>query len=143
VTGAAVIFPVGADTYAVAADTVREVVSGPRTTNVPTVAPELVGALNLRGEVVPVFDLAALLGIGTIVDAPFAVVVSTSAGPAGLLVSGLPSVVVLGDEIAAAELPGTLGAHRVDGGVAVLVDVEALLLPRSDADGPAADLTAR
>ena len=68
----AVIFPVGADTYAVAADMVREVVSAPRPTRVPTVASELVGAINLRGEVVPMFDLAALLGIGSVVEAPFA-----------------------------------------------------------------------
>jgi chemotaxis signal transduction protein len=143
VTVPAVIFPVGADTYAVLADMVREVVSAPCPTRVPTVASELVGAINLRGEVVPMFDLAELLGIGTVVDAPFALVVATSSGPAGLLVSGLPSVAVLGDQIAAAELGGALGVHRVDGGVAVLVDVEGLLLPSSDADAPVDDLAAR
>lgn len=142
-TVSAVILPVGVDTYAVTADMVREVVSAPRPTRVPTVASELVGAINLRGDVVPMFDLAVLLGIGTVVDPPFAVVVATSSGPAGLLVSGLPSVVLLGEEIATAELTGALGVHAIDGGVAVLVDVEALLLPRADTEAPVGDVAAR
>jgi chemotaxis signal transduction protein len=143
VTVSAVTFPVGVDTYAVVADMVREVVSGPRPTPVPTVASELVGAINLRGEVVPMFDVAALLGIGTVVDPPFAVVVATSLGLAGLLVSGPPSVVLLGEEIATAELTGALGVHAIDGGVAVLVDVEAMLAPRADTDAPVGDVAGR
>jgi purine-binding chemotaxis protein CheW len=132
VTTHAVILPIGEDRYAVAANTVREVVSEPRPTRLPTAPPVFLGAFNLRGEVVPLFDTAALLGIGNLADTSIAVVVNTAAGPAGLVVSGLPKVAVLNGEIAPSELRGTLGVYKVDDGIAVLVDVEALLLPQTN-----------
>jgi chemotaxis signal transduction protein len=129
VTGSVVHFPIGEDGYAVAARIVREVVVDARPTRLPTVTPGLLlGMFNLRGEVLPMFDVAALLGIGSLADAAFAVVVTTASGPAGLVVGGLPRVIGLGDQVAAAELPGTVGVHRVEGGLAVLLDVEELLL---------------
>jgi purine-binding chemotaxis protein CheW len=143
VTIPAVVFPIGEDRYAVPAEMVREVVGDCRPTRVPTVASELVGAFNLRGEVVPVFDLAALLGVGTLADGPFVVVVATSSGPAGLLVGGLPAVAVLAEQVAPAELRGARGVHRVDTGLAVLVDVEALLSASVDAVAPVEDLATR
>ena len=130
-----VMFPIGEDRYAVATSAVREVVSDPRSTRLPTAPDVLIGAFNLRGEVVPMFDTAALLGIGRLTGAPVAVVVSTAAGPAGLVVSGLPKVVVLDDEVGRSALHGTLGIYVVDDGIAVLVDVEALLGPRAGLAG--------
>ena len=127
----AVIFPIGADLYAVAAHTVREVVSDPCPTRLPTAPSVFFGAFNLRGEVVPMFDTAALLGVGKLADTSIAVVVNTAAGPAALVVSGLPTVAVLEDAIGPSELQCTLGVYKVDEGIAVLVDIEALLLPHS------------
>jgi purine-binding chemotaxis protein CheW len=127
-----VIFPVGRDLYAVAASTVREVVFDPLPTRLPTAPSVLLGAFNLRGEVVPLFDTAALLGIGTLTALSIAVVVNTAAGPGGLVVSGLPKVAMLNDEVGPSELRGTLGVYRVDAGIAVLVDIEALLLPHTN-----------
>jgi purine-binding chemotaxis protein CheW len=129
-TTPAVMFPIGEDRYAVATSTVREVVSHPTPTRLPTAPTALVGAFNLRGEVVPMFDTAALLGIGHITGTPVAVVVNTSVGPAALVVSGLPRFVILGGEVGPSELPGTLGVYAVDEGVAVMLDVEAMLMPQ-------------
>ncbi len=134
----AVVFRIGHDQYAVAANTVREVVSDPRPTRLPTAPAVFLGAFNLRGEVVPMFDTAALLGIGKLTDTSIAVVVNTAAGPAGLVVSGLPKVVVLEDEVGPSELRGTLGAYSVDDGIAVLVDMDALLLPHTNLGASAA-----
>ncbi len=131
-TLSAVIFPIGQDLYAVAADTVREVVAQPRATRLPTVPAALLGVFNLRGDVVPMFDTAALLGVGTHGNAPFAVVIATAAGPAGLAVDGLPRVAVLDEPIAVSELRGGLGTYSVDGAIAVLIDVEAVLLPHTN-----------
>jgi purine-binding chemotaxis protein CheW len=136
VTTHAVIFPIGEDLYAVAANTVREVVSDPRPTRLPTAPPVFLGAFNLRGEVVPMYDTAALLGIGKLAETPIAVVVNTAAGPAGLVVSGLPKVAVLEAAIGPSELRGTLGVYKVDEGIAVLVDVEALVLPQVNLASP-------
>jgi chemotaxis signal transduction protein len=126
-TTPAVIFPIGNDQYAVATAAVREVVSDPRPTRLPTAPAVLLGAFNLRGEVIPMFDTAALLGIGTVTGSPVAVVVNTAAGAAALVVSGLPRFVVLETEVRPSELHGTRGVYTVGDGVAVMLDIEALL----------------
>jgi purine-binding chemotaxis protein CheW len=137
----AVIFAVGEDRYAVATSAVREVVSEPHPTRLPTAPAVLVGAFNLRGEVIPMFDTAALLGIGKVVGTPVAVVVNTTVGAAALIVSGLPRFVVLEGEVSPSELRGTLGVYTVDDGIAVMLDIEALLLTHTGPDGSeAADL---
>ena len=133
-TTPAVVFPIGNDRYAVATSVVREVVSEPRPTRLPTAPAALLGAFNLRGEVIPMFDTAALLGIGTVTGAPVAVVVNTTVGPAALVVSGLPKFVVLDHDTGPSELTGTLGVYAVDDGLAVMLDVEAMLVPQA---GPA------
>ena len=134
----AVVFPIGEDRYAVATSVVREVVSDPRPTCLPTAPAVLLGAFNLRGEVIPMFDTAALLGIGTLADAPIVVVVDTSAGPAALAVTGLPKFVALETEAGASELRGTLGVYAVEGGVAVMLDIEAMLVPHVGGEGAVA-----
>jgi purine-binding chemotaxis protein CheW len=128
----AVIFPIGEDLYAVDAITVREVVADPQPTRLPTAPSVFFGVFNLRGEVVPMLDTAALLGIGTLAEASIAVVVNTAAGPAALVVSGLPKFAVLDHAIGPSELRGTLGVYKVEEGIAVLVDIEALLLPHTN-----------
>ena len=130
-TTPAVVFPIGSDRYAVATSVVREVVSDPRPTRLPTAPAALLGAFNLRGEVIPMFDTAVLLGIGTVIDAPVAVVVNTTVGPAALVVSGLPNFVVLEHHTGPSELSGTLGVYAVDDGFAVMLDVEAMLVPHA------------
>ena len=130
-TTPAVVFPIGNDRYAVATSVVREVVSEPRPTRLPTAPAALLGAFNLRGEVIPMFDTAALLGIGTVDGAPVAVVVNTTVGPAALVVSGLPKFVVLDHDTGPSELSGTLGVYAVDDGLAVMLDVEAMLVPHA------------
>jgi len=132
VTTAAVVFPIGQDMYAVAANTVREVVCDPDPTRLPTAPAVLLGAFNLCGEVVPMFDTAALLGIGKLGEVAFAVVVDTTSGPAGLAATGLPKVVVMDDEIGPTELRGTTGAYKVDSDIVVLVDTEQLLGPHTN-----------
>ena len=133
----AVVFPIGEDRYAVPTSAVREVVSDPRPTPLPTAPAALLGAFNLRGEVVPTFDTAALLGIGKLSDTPIAVVVNTTAGPAALVATGLPKFVVLESETGASELRGTLGVYVLEDGMAVMLDIEAMLLPHVGGDGAA------
>ena len=133
----AVVFPIGEDRYAVATSVVREVVSDPRPTRLPTAPTALLGAFNLRGEVIPMFDTAALLGIGKLTETPIAVVVNTTAGPAALVVTGLPKFIVLETEPGPSELRGTLGVYTIDDGMAVMLDIESLLVPHGAGEGAA------
>ena len=131
-TTAAVVLPIGPDRYAVLASTVREVVANPRPTSLPTAPAVILGVFYLRGEVVPMFDTAALLGMGRLDTAPLVVVVlNTVAGPVGLAATGLPEVALLEATMGPSELRGTSGVYTTDAGVVVLLDVEALLLPHT------------
>lgn len=60
-----VLFRLEKDRYALPLDAVREVVVAPeRYTRVPHAGPAVKGVMTLRGRVVPVVDLAKLLGLG-------------------------------------------------------------------------------
>ena len=123
-----VLVPVGRDLYAVPIGWVREVVSTPRVTPLVTAPATVLGLFNLRGEIVPLVDTAALLGVaGSGAAAAFAVVLHTHLGPVGLSATGLPRRTVTDDAIDPSELRGSAGRYRVGGEVAVLLDVEALL----------------
>jgi hypothetical protein len=125
----ALIVPVGLDLYAVPMESVREVVATPCPCALPTGPAAVVGLFNLRGEIVPLFDTAALLGVGRLSAWPFAAVVQTRLGPAGLAGSGLPESVLLGEPIGPSESHGTMGVYALGRRLAALVDVEALLTP--------------
>lgn len=53
-----VTFFVAGEEYALAITRIREIIGRTETTRLPHCAPHVLGLINLRGEVVPVFDLA-------------------------------------------------------------------------------------
>jgi purine-binding chemotaxis protein CheW len=118
----AVVLPVGSDLYAVPIDCVREVVAAPVLTRLVTAPAQVLGLMNLRGEIVPLLDTAALLGVGMVGTVAFAAVLHTPWGPAALAATGLPIRAVLGAPCGASELPGTAGVYQLAEGVAVLLD---------------------
>lgn len=125
----ALLLPVGPEWYAFDTAAVREVVAGPLVIPLPTAPASVLGVFNLRGEIIPVFDTAALLGVGQSELHPYAVVVDTGMGPAAVAAHDIPEVADLAEQAGASELPGALGAFAVDGRLAVLLDVDAVLAP--------------
>jgi chemotaxis signal transduction protein len=123
----ALLIPVGLDLYAVPMESVREVVAAPRLCSLPTAPAAILGLFNLRGEIVPLFDTAALIGVARLSAWPFAAVLRTALGPAGLGASGLPEAVLLGEPIGPSESHGITGLYAVGRRLAALIDVEALL----------------
>ncbi len=123
----AVLLPVGADVYAVPVEWVRQVVAAPAVMPLVTAPSVVLGLFNLRGEIVPLLDAAALLGVGDMGDVAFAVVLISPSGPIGLAASGFPERIALDSPTAASELPGTAGTFQVDRRVVVLLDPAALL----------------
>jgi purine-binding chemotaxis protein CheW len=106
---------------------VREVVADPFLCALPKSPAAILGLFNLRGEIVPLFDSAALIGLGRLSAWPFAAVVQTSLGPAGLGASDLPESATLGEQVGPSESPGTAGIYAVGPRLAVLIEVEPLL----------------
>ncbi|MCX8006538.1 MAG: chemotaxis protein CheW [Coriobacteriia bacterium] len=58
------LFRLGDETYAVGVEDVREIVSGFSVTRIPCVPAHVLGVINVRGEIVSVIDLAAVLNPG-------------------------------------------------------------------------------
>ncbi|WP_427132088.1 chemotaxis protein CheW [Pseudarthrobacter sp. S9] len=131
----AVLLPVGADLYAVPIDRVKEVVAAPGLTRLVTAPPGVLGLFNLRGQIVPLLDTAALLGLPGAGPAAFALVLQARDGLVGLAVTAFPQRALLGTSIGPSELPGTAGTYRVERRVAVLLDPDVLLA--ADRLGPA------
>jgi chemotaxis protein histidine kinase CheA len=125
----ALLLPVGAERYAVELTAVREVLVAPAPTPLPGAPPTVLGVVNLRGEVVPVLDTAALLGAERQGRAAFAAMVDTDAGPAALAADAQPATAVLDRPVGAAELPAAAGRFAVGDGVVALLDLGALLSP--------------
>lgn len=131
----ALVLPVGSDLYALPVDWVREVVATPALTPLVTAPAMVLGLFNLRGQIVPLLDSAALLGIGLVQAAKFAVVVNCPEGPIGLAVTDFPQRGVLDTPVGPSELPGTSGLYRLDQRVAALLD-PAVLLTAERITGP-------
>lgn len=125
----AVLLPVQQELYALPVRWVREVLAAPRITPLPTAPSEVLGLFNLRGEIVPLFDTAALLGIGTTDAVAFTVVLLGPQGPAGLATTAFPHRAVLDVPTGRSEHHGTAGTFRIGDRVAVLIEPSALLAP--------------
>ena|SRR5687767_1376577 len=123
------LLPVGDEVYAVDLAALRSVVGDPEVFVIPTAPPAILGALNLRGEIVPLLDTARTLGIGTLGPVGFAAVVDHAHGTVALAAEGRPETAQLGEAVAAGHLHGTVGSFAVGSVVVTLIDPGALLVP--------------
>jgi purine-binding chemotaxis protein CheW len=122
-----VLLPVGDDLYAVPVGWIREVVVASALAPLVTAPPVVLGLFNLRGQIVPLFDTAALLGLGRVPAATFALVLQSPHGLFGLAATAVPRRAVLSSPIGPSELPGTAGTYQWERRVVVLLDPDALL----------------
>ena len=121
----AVLIPVADEWHALPVEQVCEVVAAPRATPLPNAPAAVAGVFNLRGDIIPLFETAELLGLDGDREPSFAVVVRTPAGPAGLGTSGLPETRELGDPIQGADEDRP--AWRVEDRLVGLLDPDVLL----------------
>jgi purine-binding chemotaxis protein CheW len=122
----AVLLPVGDALYAVPTSWVREVVTTPALTRLVTAPATVLGLFNLRGEIVPLLDVAALLGAGRTGPVAFAVVLDTRLGVVALSATSFPARRMLDAAPGTSDLSGA-ATYRVGRQLAVLVDVQAVL----------------
>jgi purine-binding chemotaxis protein CheW len=126
----ALLIPVGSDTYAIALETVREVVVEPRVTQLPTSPPVVRGVFNVRGDIIPLLDTGLLLGLRACMEEPYAVLVETAHGTAGLVATDMPQTVRLNESVGHSDMEGTTETYLVaDARLAVALDVPVLLSP--------------
>ena len=118
-------FQLEAETYAVAIGAVREIVKVPLLTEVPRGQRGLLGVMNLRGEVLPVYDVKHRLGLIREVpvvtgpsDVPRScrvVLVRDEEGDAGVLVDRVDEVVKLLPSRFEPPPPGTSDREAISG----------------------------
>ncbi len=134
-------FLVGRDEYAVPILKVREIFAFDDATRVPATPPWIRGVVNLRGQVLPVLDLAVKFGLSATVPGPrtcvvvFEVAIDAQTTSVGALVDEVSQVL----ELAAGEIEpppsfGTqvrveylLGAALSNGRFALLLDTDRVL----------------
>lgn len=109
----ALLLPLGNVWYAVEMVAAREVLEAPSISPLVTAPPTVLGVVNLRGDVVPVFDTGRLLGVGSRHGAAFVVVVDVDRRAAGLAVTATPETALLGEHREPSELPVTRGSFAV------------------------------
>lgn len=133
-------FAVGDAQFAVAAEQMVEIDNVPAITPVPRVPRVVSGLANLRGEIIPVLDLASLLGIRQAADAPRAgrrmIVVRDAGrgGAGGILVDRILGISPYLRETLRAPAsfdasepvaPYLVGAVEADGEELAVIDLEA------------------
>jgi purine-binding chemotaxis protein CheW len=123
-----IVLPLGEEHYGFTLESVQQVISAPRVTRLPVADAALLGLVNVRGEIVPLFDLAVLMDTGKSGASDFAILVSTSLGPAALGVAAMPQSAEI-DEAAASEgPPEEPRVYPVGGRLVTLLEIEILLV---------------
>ncbi len=122
------LLPVDKEFYSLPVQSFREVVSRPRITRLPASPESVLGLINVRGEIIPLFDVAALLGTGQSSAASFAAVFETASGRAAVGTTAPPFTESLGKRAGVSEVAGTRGVYRqADERLSVLLDLDGLL----------------
>jgi chemotaxis signal transduction protein len=116
----------GGEHYAIPVDDVLEIADHGEVSEVPGAPPEVLGVRNLRGQVIPVIDLAGALDLRGSSDRDRIVVVEDSGRLAGLAVDGVVDVGALGAATEEVESPYLRGGLLVEGALVGVIDIAAL-----------------
>lgn len=126
-----VSFEIGSEVYGVDIMAVQEIKAWIGATRLPNAPPHMRGVINLRGVVVPIFDLRARFGLGATEATPKHVVILVSVGAriVGMLVDAVSDIVSVTDaEIQAIpKMDRTIDSAFLDGLVSTSEQMVALL----------------
>ena len=115
---------IGRETYAFPVENVLEVAELDGLTPVPGTRAGVLGVRNFHGQVLPVFDLARVLGLSQGELAPRLIVVDHGGCLAGFAVDEVTDVAPITGRLEAAESAYLTHAVLEDGGLVGLVDVD-------------------
>ncbi len=102
---------------------VREVADLGQVEAVPGAQPELLGIRNLRGQILPVIDLARLLGLARTAPPGRLLVAEAGGRQAGFAIDEVSGVSDLGDPAEETESDLLVGAALLDGDLTGVIDV--------------------
>jgi len=116
----------GGEHYAIPVDGVLEIADRGDVSEIPGAPPEILGVRNLRGQVIPVIDLAKGLGLQSSSERERIVVVEDSGRLAGFAVDGVVDVGSLGEVTEELDSQYLRGALLSDGALVGVIDIAAL-----------------
>jgi purine-binding chemotaxis protein CheW len=92
-----VVFSLGSEEYALPIGTVHEIIRYTEPRALASELPWIRGVIGLRGKIIPIFDLAARMGLGSVAGAEPGkiVIVSTGAGQVGVMVDDVEEVLTV------------------------------------------------
>ena len=118
---------VGGEDYALPVEGVLEIAEFGDVAPVPGANAAIIGVRNLRGQVLPVVDLATVFGLSR-PEAPERIVIAEDAGrTAGLAVDAVDGVEPLPEATEQAESPHLVGAALTDGALVGVIDITSVL----------------
>ena len=127
-----VVFTLGAEQYALPIEQVHEIIRYAEPRSVASSDPSVRGVISLRGQILPVYDLATRLGVEH-ADAGEAkiVIVETGHDMAGVVVDDVEEVITVeAEQIGAAPAAGGRcidGVAKIDDRLVVLLDPEGIV----------------
>ena len=117
---------VGSEVYAMPVEHVLEVAELGEVSQLPGAPPAVLGVRNLRGQILPVVDLAALLGIAGGGELQRLVIAESGDRRAGFAIDEVSDVGALPDALEETESELLVGAALVDDQLVGIVDVPRL-----------------
>lgn len=106
------IFNVGGECFAMPLLKVREVIAMPELTNIPQAPPHVVGIINLRGQIITIFDLCSCLNSQKKADQPTVIIVEMPFGQIGLIVDSVSMVLEAHADKISEVPPGSKASHN-------------------------------
>ena len=129
-----VVFSLGGEEYALPIGAVHEIIRFTEPRSVASDQPWIRGVIGLRGKIIPIYDLAASMGL----PAPEEelgkiVIVETCAGQAGVVVGDVEEVLTVGEEqledIPTAGNAAIRSIAKIGDRLVILLDPEGLFAP--------------
>lgn len=105
-------FIVGAESFAVPLLKVREVIGMPEVTAIPQAPAHVVGIINLRGQIITIFDLRSRLNSSTKGEQPTVIICEMPFGQMGIIVDMVSSVLSADSEQISEVPPGSRAANH-------------------------------
>jgi purine-binding chemotaxis protein CheW len=135
-----VVFTLAGEQYALPIASVIEIIRHTRPRSITTTDPWVRGVIGLRGKIIPIFDLAARVGLPASPDAESdkIVIVDTASGPIGVTVEEVDEVLIVTPE-QVESVPGGAGDEpdeivKLGDRLVVLLDPTRLLAGATLAD---------
>jgi purine-binding chemotaxis protein CheW len=137
-----VVFSLGTEEYALPIGTVSEIIRFTEPRTVASDAAWIRGVIGLRGKIIPIFDLAARMGLDTDSAPGKIVIVESGTGQVGVIVDEVEEVLTVSSEqleaVPTAASDSIEAIAKIEDRLVILLNAEGLFAPTAGEDLAAA-----